>query len=92
MSTSIVALLKKQRVLTEDISQGKYKIDALDAAIFDLCTKKSLQEDERKALWKSLVETDFALIAMNCPTEEDRARFAGSLHMYRQKLKERPAS
>jgi hypothetical protein len=92
MSTSIAALFKKQRVLTEGISQSKIKIDAFDADLFDLRTKKSLEEDERKALWKSLIETDFALIAMICPTQEDRARFAGSLHMYRQKLKERPAS
>jgi len=92
MSTSIVALLKKQRVLIEGISECKYKIDALDAAIFDLRTKKSLQEDERKALSLSLQETDFALLALICPTEMDRARFAGSLHMYCLKLKKESAS
>jgi len=92
MSASIAELVKKRHTLVQEISQAKDKIDAFDADIFDLKTKKSLEEDERKALWRSLVETDFALIAMICSTEQDRARFAGSVHMYRQKLKERPTS
>ena len=92
MSASIAELVKKQRSLIEGISQIKVEVDAFDADIFDLLTKKSLQEDELKVLWRSLVETDFALLAMICPSEEDRARFAGSLHMYRQKLKEKSAS
>ena len=92
MSASIAALVKKQRVLIESISEVKAKVNALDADISDLSAKKSFHQDERKALWKSLVETDFALIAMICPTEEDCTRFFGSLHLYRQQLKERSAS
>jgi len=88
MSTSIVALLKKQRVLIEGISQGKVKIDAFDADIFDLRTKKSLQEDEAKAMRVSLRETHYALIAIICPTLKDVEQFASAIHWYRKQLLE----
>jgi hypothetical protein len=88
MSASIAALVKKQRVLIEGISDVANKVDALDADIFDLRTKKSLQEDEAKAMRQSLRETHYALIAIICPTLKDVEQFASAIHWYRKQLLE----
>lgn len=88
MSVSINALLKKRIVLKEDISFVDVKINALNVEANAFINKTRDCKIERKELCESLRETQYALIAIICPTLQDVEQFAAAIHSYHRTLQQ----